>query len=519
MNVELLGVLLLVGSVVLLVAITAVRLAVGSGLPTLLLYLALGIVLGDDSLGFGFDDPELARALGYAALVVILAEGGLTTPWSSIRTVVPAAASLAVVGTAASVGVVAVAAHTVLDIGWQQAILIGAVLSPTDSAAVFSVLRRVPLPPRLGGLLEAESGFNDAPAVILVVALAGASAPSWWELLLLIGYELAVGAVVGLAVGFAGAWGVRRIALPASGLYPIAVLALCTAAYGAAAVIHASGFLAVYLTGLVLGNSRLPHRPATRGFAEGMAWLAQIGLFVMLGLVATPSELGPSILPALAIGVVLLVVARPVSVVVALGPFGTRADTGLSTAALDGDDGRRVRWRLPTTWRERGLLSWAGLRGAVPVVLATASADDDIFNLVFVLVVVFTLVQAPTLPAVARRLRVVAEDAAQPLDIESSPLTRLEADLLQVHVPAGSRLAGVEVTELSLPDGAAVTLVVRDGQAFVPRPSTTLRVGDDLILVATDSARSDVERRLRAVSVGGRLADWHAPRRRPGRRT
>jgi cell volume regulation protein A len=514
-NVETLGVLLLVGSVVLLVAIAAVRLAVGSGMPTLLLYLGLGLVLGDDVLGQGFDDPELARALGYAALVVILAEGGLTTSWRSIRQAVPAAGSLAVAGTAASVAVIAVAAHTVLDIGWQDAILIGAVLSPTDSAAVFSVLRRVPLPPRLAGLLEAESGFNDAPAVILVVALAGASAPSWWELLLLIGYELAVGAVAGLAVGFAGAWGVRRIALPASGLYPIAVLALCGAAYGAASVIHASGFLAVYLAGLVLGNARLPHRPATRGFAEGFAWLAQIGLFVMLGLAATPSELGPSLLPALAIGVVLLVVARPVSVLVALAPFGTRAPDAPSP---DDEDEDASPWRITTSWRERSLLSWAGLRGAVPIVLATASADDEVFNLVFVLVVVFTIVQAPTLPAVARRLGVTAEEEAQPLDIEASPLTRLDADLLQVHVPAGSRLAGVEVFELSLPEGAAVTLVVRGGRAFVPRASTPVQVGDDLILVATDAVRADVERRLRAVSTGGRLADWHHPRRRPRRR-
>ncbi|MGH8895011.1 MAG: potassium/proton antiporter, partial [Actinomycetes bacterium] len=511
MSVEHLDLLLLAGSVVLLVSIAAVRLAVGSGLPTLLLYLGLGIVLGEDVLGLDFDDAELARALGYAALVVILAEGGLTTPWRSIRQVVPAAASLAVVGTTASVLVVAGAARLLLDIGWQEALLIGAVLSPTDSAAVFSVLRRVPLPPRLAGLLEAESGFNDAPVIILVVALAGASAPTWWELLLLIGYELAVGAAVGLAVAVAGAWGVRRIALPASGLYPIAVMALCVAAYGAAAVIHASGFLAVYLAALVLGNARLPHRPATRGFAEGMAWLAQIGLFVMLGLLATPSELGPSILPALGIGLALLVVARPLSVVVSLAPFGTRAEGSVPPGDSAADEEGWLRRRFPTTWRERALLSWAGLRGAVPVVLATVPAEDDVFNLVFVLVIVFTIVQAPTLPAVSRRLGVAAADEAQPLDIESSPLIRLDADLLQVHVQPGSRLAGVEVVELSLPEGAAVTLVVRGGRAFVPRPSTPVQAGDDLILVATDAVRGDVERRLRAVSTGGRLADWHQP--------
>lgn len=514
MRADNLDLILLLGSVVLLISIAAVRLAVGSGLPTLLLYLGLGLLLGENVLGFEFDDAELARALGYAALVLILAEGGLTTRWRSIRPVVPAAAVLATVGTAVSILVVAAATHQLLDVEWREALLIGAVLSPTDSAAVFSVLRRVPLPPRIAGLLEAESGFNDAPVVIVVVALAGASAPTWWELLALIGYELAIGAVVGLAVGFAGAWGVRRIALPSSGLYPLAVLALCVAAYGAAAVAHASGFLAVYLAALVLGNVRLPHRPATRGFVEGVAWLAQIGLFVMLGLLATPAELGPSIVPALGIGLVLLVLARPLSVVVSLAPFGTRRDDTSSVG--EEEDGHR--WRFPTTWRERGLLSWAGLRGAVPVVLATVPADDDVFNLVFVLVVVFTIVQAPALPAIARRLRVVDEASAQALDIESSPLTRLDADLLQVHVPSGSRLAGVEVFELSLPEGAAVTLVVRGGEAFVPTPSTPLQVGDDLILVATDRVRATVERRLRAVSIGGRLVGWHHPRRRPRRR-
>jgi cell volume regulation protein A len=332
--------------------------------------------------------------------------------------------------------------------------------------------------------------------VILVVALAGHSAPTWWGVLLLIAYELVLGAAVGLLVGYAGAWGLRRIALPSSGLYPLAVVALCVAAYGAAAVAHGSGFLAVYVAALVLGNLRLPHRSATRGFVEGAGWLAQIGLFVMLGLLATPADLGSSVLPALGVGLVLLVVARPAAVLASLLPL-QRAWRRLPAVL-----------HFPTTPGERVLLSWAGLRGAVPVVLATVPADKDVFNLVFVLVVVFTLVQAPTLPWVARRLGVVAAGEMQELDIESSPLTRLDADLLQVHVADGSRLAGVEVAELSLPTGAAVTLIVREGATFVPGPTTPVRSGDDLILVTPEPVRREVERRLRAVSRGGRLADW-----------
>jgi cell volume regulation protein A len=479
-----LDVLLLAGSLVLLVAIAAVRLSVGTGLPSLLLYLGLGLLLGEDVLGLEFDDARLAHALGYAALVVILAEGGLTTSWRDIRPVVPAAASLAIVGTIVSVGVTAIAARYLLDVDWRYALLVGAVLAPTDSAAVFSVLRRVPLPPRIAGTLEAESGFNDAPVVIVVVALSSTPVPSSWSLAALVVFELVLGGLVGVTVGWLGAFALRRIALPASGLYPLAVLALCVAAYGSAAALHASGFLAVYLAAVLLGNARLPHRPATRGFVEGAAWLAQIGLFVMLGLLATPSELPSAVLPALGIGFVLLLVARPLAVVVATLPF-----------------------RVPRA--ERIFLSWAGLRGAVPIVLSTVPGERTLFNVVFVLVVVFTLIQAPTLPWLARRLGVTAAGQAELLDVESSPLMRLDADVLQVHIPRGSRISGVEIFELRLPAGAAITLVVRDGSAFVPKPSDGLQVGDDLIIVTSAAVRDEVEQRLRAVSERGRLAGWN----------
>jgi cell volume regulation protein A len=219
-----------------------------------------------------------------------------------------------------------------------------------------------------------------------------------------------------------------------------------------------------------------------------MAWLAQIGLFVMLGLLATPSELGPSILPALGVGVVLLLIARPLAVFASVSWIGS-------------------------SLREMALLSWAGLRGAVPVVLATVPGEQDIFNLVFVLVIVFTVVQGPTLPWVARRLGLTSAVETTRLDIESSPLLRLDADLLQVHVDQGSQMAGVEVFELRLPPGASVSLIVREGRAFVPQDGTPLRAGDDLILVAVESVRRDVERRLRQVSRGGRLGGWH--QRRP----
>lgn len=490
MTIEQLDVSMLLGAVVLLAAIAAVRLSVGTGLPSLLLYVALGLLLGEDGLGIEFDDAALTRVLGYAALVVILAEGGLTTAWRTIRPAVPAATALATVGVGVSVAVTAGAAALLLGVDWRFALLVGAVVSSTDAAAVFSVLRRVPLPSRVTGLLEAESGFNDAPVVILVVALSAPGGDLGWSLVGLLVVELVVGAVVGLAVGRAGAAALRRIALPASGLYPIAVLALALGAYGAAASLHASGFLAVYLASVVLGNSRLPHGPATRGFAEGLAWLAQIGLFVLLGLLVSPSELGSAVLPAVGIAAVLLFVARPLSVAVSVAPF-----------------------RVPA--REQAFLSWAGLRGAVPIVMATVPVVEGVpgsgqlFNIVFVVVVMLTLVQGPALPAVARVLRLTRPAAPQDLDVESSPLTHLGADLLQLRVPSGSQLQGVEVFELRLPREAAVTLVVRDSAAFVPDRQTVLRAGDEMLLVTTAAARDETERRLRAVARGGRLVDWN----------
>ncbi|WP_406336369.1 potassium/proton antiporter [Streptomyces sp. NBC_00203] len=483
--------LLLVCSLVLLVAVAAVRVSSRSGLPTLLVYLGIGVAMGQDGIGdVHFNNAELTQVIGYAALVVILAEGGLGTKWKEIKPALPAASSLALVGIAVSVGVTAAGAHYLIGLEWRQALIIGAVVSSTDAAAVFSVLRKIPLPARVTGILEAESGFNDAPVVILVVAFSTAGpVEHWYALLGEIALELAIGAAIGLAVGWLGSYGLRHVALPASGLYPIAVMAIAVVAYAAGALAHGSGFLAVYLASMLLGNAKLPHWPATRGFAEGLGWIAQIGMFVLLGLLVTPHEMGDDIWPALVIGLVLTMVARPLSVVVSLLPF-----------------------RIP--WQEQTLLSWAGLRGAVPIILATIpmvsgiAESRRIFNIVFVLVVVYTLVQGPTLPWLARKLRLGEPAGASDLGIESAPLERLRGHLLSVAIPEGSRMHGVEVNELRLPAGAAVTLVVRDGKSFVPLPTTVLRRGDELLVVATDPVRDSAEKRLRAVGQGGKLAGW-----------
>jgi cell volume regulation protein A len=483
--------LLLIGAVVVIAAIVAARLAHAVGLPVLLVFLGLGLVLGESGIGVRFDDAGLAESLGLSALVLILAEGGLTTRLEHARAGAPAAIALATVGVVATMAIVAGAAHEVLDLPWRQALLLGAVLAPTDAAAVFSVLRKLPLPPRLSGILEGESGLNDPPSVLAVTLLSAAGAhPSGAFVLGEIVYELLAGAAIGLVLALLGAAGLRRVALPASGLYPIAVLALIVAGYGAASAAHASGFLAVYVAALVLGNVQLPHRAATRGFAEGIAWLAQIGLFVMLGLLASPSRLPAQILPAIAIGLVLTVLARPLSVL-------------LCTVAF------RIRWR------EQLFLSYAGLRGAVPIVLATIPMSAHVpdaarlFDLVFLIVLGFTLVQGPTLPAAARRLRVLTPVEPTELDVESAPLEDLHAVLLQAEIPEGSRLHGVELFELRLPKEASLALIVREGHGFVPGQTTRLQSGDRLLIVAAAHVRRQTERRLRAVGRAGKLAGWH----------
>ncbi|MBA3525260.1 MAG: potassium/proton antiporter [Geodermatophilaceae bacterium] len=484
-----LAVVLLVGAGVVLAAALAVRLSTRLGLPSLLVYLGIGVLLGESVLGLQFTDAELTRTLGICALVIILAEGGLTTRWVAVRAAVPRSLVLSTVGVAVSVGVTGAAATWTLDVDWRTGLLLGAIVSSTDAAAVFSTLRGLGLPRRVTATLELESGFNDAPVVIVVVLLSAEAALSLPGTLALLVYELVAGGLVGVGTGLAAAWILRRSALPAAGLYPLASVAFCVAAFAGADLAHASGFLAVYLAGLVLGNARLPHRRATLGFAEGLAWLAQIGLFVLLGLLISPSRLPEALLPACVVGLVLLLIARPLSVLVSLTPF-----------------------RVP--WREQGFVSWAGLRGAVPIVFATIPLTENvpgalrIFDIVFVLVVVFTVVQGTGLPAVARILGVAAVEPTREVEVESAPLEELGADLLQLRVPAESRLHGVLISELRLPDDAAVTLVVRDGHTFVPVPTTRILRGDELLLVTTAAVREATENRMRAVSRAGRLATW-----------
>jgi cell volume regulation protein A len=306
-----------------------------------------------------------------------------------------------------------------------------------------------------------------------------------------VAYQLVVGIGVGYAVARAGQWLLTRSALPASGLYPIATLSIAFLAFAVAGVAGASAIMAIYVAGLTLGNASLPHRATTASFAEGLAWLAQIGLFIMLGLLASPSRLWDALPTALIVGGALTLVARPVSVALCATPF-----------------------RVP--WRDQAFISWAGLRGAVPIVLATIPMSvglpgaTRVFDVVFLLVVLFTLLQGPTLPWVARRLGADHGESPRELVVESAPLDEFGGTLLQFSVPTGSRLAGVEICELRLPAGASVALLLREKEISAPAASTTLRSGDHVLIAAPRAQREAIERRLAEISANGRLARWCA---------
>ncbi|AYY11830.1 potassium/proton antiporter [Actinobacteria bacterium YIM 96077] len=491
MDVASLNVFLLAGALVLVAAVLAVRVSVRFGLPTLVIYLLIGVALGEAGLGVQFNDPHVAQSLAYAALVVILAEGGLTTRWRDLRPSLGAGLSLATVGVGISTAIIAAAGHFIFGLDWVLALLLGAVFAPTDAAAVFSTLRRVPLTRRMSTILEAESGLNDAPTIVVVVLVSTGQVADYGVPLagLMVLYQLVAGAAIGLALGWLGSIILHRVALPAPGLYPIMTMTITILAYATGAIAQASGFAAVYVAALVLGNSRLEHRAATRSFVEGMALLAQIGLFVMLGLLASPARMPEAFVAALVAGTALTFVARPIAVWVSTVAFRLR-------------------------FTEQLFLSWAGLRGAIPVVLATIPLAQGVdganwlFAVVFIVAVVFTLLQAPILPWLADRLGVSASVDTHDAELESAPLERIDADLIQVRIPPHSRLHGVTVSELRLPAETTVPLLVRGEQIAVPDDLTPLRSGDELLIVAPKGTREATERRLRAVGRGGRLAGW-----------
>ena len=443
------------------------------GVPVALIFLVVGVVAGSEGIGgIAFEDYEFTFRVGTTALVLILFDGGLNTPIPAVRAVAwPAGvlATIGVVGTAAAVAGIAWA----LGLDPQLALLVGAVVSSTDAAAVFAMLRGsgISLKRRVGTTLEAESGLNDPMAVILTAfvttyVLSGAALPSWWRVAGEMAAQLGIGVAAGILVGRLARMLVNRIRLPAGGLYPVLTLSFALFAYGVATLGFGSGFLAVYVAGMVLGDGQLPYRRSLLRVHDALAWLSQIVMFLLLGLLVFPSRLvevaGTGLLLALAIAVV----ARPVVVVLCLLPFRFKP-------------------------REVGYISWVGLRGAVPIILATypilagVPGGGRLFDLVFFIVVVNAFIPGATVAAVTRWLRLESADPPMPpavLEIES--MQPLEGELMSFYVDDALAVVGVPMSELPFPEGAAATLIVRGQQLVAPKGGTQLEPGDHVYVFA-----------------------------------
>ena len=481
--------LLLAGAALLVGGVICAGFAERLGVPGLLLFLGLGMVIGDDGFGLiNLADARLAQSIGVVALVVILYEGGLVTSLATLRPVALPALLLATVGVVVTAAVVAGAAYLVLDTALTTALLIGAVVASTDAAAVFGVLRKAPLPRRLTALLEAESGSNDPMAILLTVGLlaaaAGPVAPIDWVVFGL--RQLLGGAVVGVAVGSLGAFALNRSRLRSAGLYPVLGLGIAGLAYGAAAAGATSGFLAVYVAGVVVTARSPRQRRALRTFHEGLAASAQIALFLLLGLLVFPSQLPDVAFEAGAIAMVLVLVARPLAVAMCLLPC-----------------------RMPV--REAAFAGWAGLRGAVPIVLATfpltVGYEDGnlIFNIVFFVVLVSAVVQGFTIAPVASRLGLGAEPDRLAGVAEIIPLDTVGVDVVEIEVVSASAVAGGTLAASPLPGEARVVAIVRGEQVLVPTGSSVLAVGDLLMVVST--SRPDLAAVLQTWLAGDVAAD------------
>jgi cell volume regulation protein A len=472
--------LILIAGLLLAAGLIAAKAADRVRVPGLLLFLGLGIVVGSEGLGgVEFDDAELTRTLGTIGLILILFEGGLTAGWAEIRPVLGTAVSLATIGTVVTAVITGLVAVWLFDLSTLEGLLIGSAVAATDSAAIFAVLRGSHLRKRLARALEGESGMNDPVALLLVTGFIDwIQLPNYGvvDMAGALVLKLALGLAFGIAIGFGGRWCFRNLDLPNAGLYPVASIATAALAYAVPEVVHGSGFLSVYIAALILGTGPVPARQTTIAFHQGLSWVAQISLFALLGLLVFPSGLADVAVKGLLLSAALIFVARPLAAFIAsaFSPFDNR---------------------------ERLMLGWAGLRGAIPIWLATfpvvANVGDSelIFNAIFFVVVTSTLVQGTTFEPLARRLGVVSEESTLPPSlIETGIIRELGGESFVWHVRPGDAAAGRMIKELELPREAIVNLIVRDGAALPPRGSTEIEENDELHIVARREVLPEIQR-------------------------
>lgn len=475
--------IILVGAILLIFAIASSKFASRLGMPLVVLFIGVGLLAGSEGIGgIDFEDYSLSHAIGTVALAIILFDGGLRTSTSSFKLVWKPAGVLATFGVLVTSFMTGLAVHLIMEVPLLEGMLVGAIAGSTDAAAVFSVLRGrgLNLEERLSGTIEVESGSNDPMAIFLTVGLlqliTGQVEPGFGLVWLFV-LQMGVGSVVGLLAGKGATLLINRINLDASGLYPVLTAATGLFAFGVAAALGGSGFLAIYIAGIVLGNSeKLVFRRGIYLFHDGIAWLSQIAMFVVLGLLAFPSRLMSSADEGLAVAAFLVFVARPLAVFGLIFPFGF-------------------------TWREMLFISWAGLKGAVPVILATfpllfgIPAGARYFDVIFFVVIVSALAQGLSLPWLAEKLGLQGPARIEPpLSLEITSLKEVDGDILGYSVPHDSKLANRFIRDLALPDGALVALLIRDQKIIPPRGSTRLLGGDHLFVVVRGELRSFIDR-------------------------
>lgn len=473
--------LIMLAAILILLGILSSKLSARLGLPMLVLFLLVGMLAGEDGLGrIAFDSPQAAHALGTLALALILFDGGLQTPVKSIKQVWKPASLLATLGVLITALVTGVAASYILQISLLEGLLLGAIVGSTDAAAVFSLLRNagINLNSRLKSTLEIESASNDPMAIFLTVGLLEILMNDLQPgvgLLQLFFLQMGLGALVGLAVGYGIVNIINRIHLQASGLYPVMVTASGLLAFGVAANLGGSGFLAVFICGVMVGNARFVFQRTTFLFHDGLAWLSQITMFVMLGLLITPSSLLTVWWQGLLIAAVLVFVARPVAVLPLLKLFGFNG-------------------------REMALVSWVGLRGSVPIILAIfplmfgLGSAELIFNVVFFVVLISATLQGSSLAWVARKLKLIEPlPAKAPATLEITSLGEVDAEIVEYTLSDNSRAANRRLARMALPEGAVVAMITRGEKVIPPRGSTILQAQDHLFVVMKNDYKTIVE--------------------------
>ncbi|MER3524435.1 MAG: potassium/proton antiporter, partial [Ignavibacteria bacterium] len=477
--------ILLAVSTLILASVVVARLTHNLGIPTLILFLAVGMMAGSDGAGvIVLTDARLAQSIGVVALVLILFSGGLDTNWHDVRPVATQAARLATIGVLITTVSIGAFSTLVLDFSLLEGMLLGAVISSTDAAAVFAVLRskNVHLQQRIKALLELESGSNDPMAVFLTVSTIGLlnaieqTEQTYVDVLIQFVLQMGIGIVCGLIFGRLLVWMINRIKSPYEGIYPVLALAFAGFVYSATSLINGSGFLAVYAAGMMLGNSNVIQKRSLLRFFDGFAWLSQIGMFITLGLLVRPSKLITVLMPGMLIALGLMIGARPLSVFVSLLP-------------------------REYSWREKIFISWVGLRGAAPIILATfpllanVERADAIFTTVFFIVLTSALMQGWSIPHAARLLGVEAPPS-KPIryPIESVPTVGADTELVDLSVPHGSAVAGKTIIELGLPQASLIALIARKETFIIPSGSTVLEEGDTLLVIVKKTDLPEVQR-------------------------